>query len=152
MNPYSLIDNALDIFDDNIHAGRENISIDFQIEGAVTGLDRLGNPERGMLSITVEGRAVIDSKVKKMQQLPGTSNRYLSLKINVTKVNGILSTSLPTEIVPLATGIATYAENNGNTIAGQFRRGPSLSKTISKIHQKVGDIIYGTFEVNGDGN
>ena len=151
MDPYKLANKALDIFPDNLHAGRENISIIFEIEGDVTGTGRLGNPIRATTNITVEGAATEIKVGKKEQQLPGTSNKYLPLKINITKVDGTATTSLPATVHPGMIGAATYTQNNGSTMSGQFQVNPSLSKKVVKIHQKVGDIMYGTLEVMGDG-
>lgn len=148
---YSLANSALDALPDNIHLGHENTTIVFEIEGDVTGTDRLGNPIRSSTTITVEGRAVEVKVGGKEQILPGTSNKYLPLKVNVTKVDGVATTTLPTSITPLMTGSATYTQSNGQTMIGEFQRDPSLSKTIGKIHQKVGDIMYGMLEVTGDG-
>lgn len=151
MNIYPIINSSLDILPDNLHSGQENISIVFSIEGDVTDTDRLGNPIRSTTSATVEGRAREEKSGSSRQQLPGTSNNYLPLRINVTKVDGTPTTSLPTTIAPKMAGVATYTQSNGRTVRGQFQVEPSLSKTVTKIHQKVGDIMYGKLEVMGDG-
>lgn len=148
---YGVANHALTLLPDNLHLGQENITIFFQIDGTVTGADDLGNPVRDKTSVTVEGLARIDGDRDEEQQLPGTDNKYLALRVNVTKVDGTATTSLPVAIAPKMVGAATYTQSNSTTIVGQFMVQPSLSKVVSKVHEKVGDIVYGTLEITGDG-
>lgn len=151
MDIYSFIQTGLDIFPDNLYLGNENIKITFPVEGAVTGSDRFGNPIHATTNVIVEGRATRASITEDSQNLPGSSNKYLSLKINVTQVDGDAARALPQTIRPKLAGTAVYTQSNGSTMTGEFRVGPYLSKSVSKIHQKIGDTIYGTLEVSGDG-
>lgn len=151
MNIYDFIQTGLDIFSDNLYLGHENIKITFPVEGAVTGSDRFGNPMHATTNVIVEGRATSASITEGSQTLPGTGNIYLSLKINVTQIDGDAARDLPQTIRPKLAGTAVYTQSNGTTMEGEFRVEPYLSKSVSKIHQKIGDIIYGTLEVSGDG-
>ncbi|MEM9214060.1 MAG: hypothetical protein AAGD25_06900 [Cyanobacteria bacterium P01_F01_bin.150] len=151
INPYSTVKQGLSVFPNNMHLGQENITIVFKVEGAVTGTDRLGNNEREETVVTIKGKATIASVTRQNQELPGTGNRYLPLKVNVTTVNGSATTALPVTIAPKMAVTATYRQSNGRDMVGQFQVQPSLSKSVNEIHAKVGDIIYGMLEVSGDG-
>lgn len=152
MNPYSLIDNALDIFDNNIHAGRENITLTFDKPSGNSGVDADGNARIINTQVVLKGRAKEDGAKGRETVTAGGDSTIFMLRVNLTMVDGIVGGVLPENIRPGDIAIANYIQEGSNqSYVGQFYVKPSASYSIPKIYEKVGAIIFGKFEVTGPG-
>ena len=151
MNPYDLVVPGLDLLDDNIHLGHENITLKFEVPRQSTEVDKSGNPIRVSDTVELKGRAKVDSNASRNEQTTGLDSNYILLRVNITTVDGEPSTTIPSNVLPSDIAIATYNDTESRSYTGQFKVRALPNYSIWKIHSKVGGILVGQFEITGSG-
>lgn len=151
MNPYELATSALDLFDNNIHLGNENITLTFNVPVQSTEVNEAGNPIQVFTMLELKGRAKADSSASSTEQTTGLDSSYMILRVNITTVNGKASTTIPSNVLPSDIAIATYHDTEGRSYKGAFKVRACPTYAIQKINSKVGSILIGQFEVTGSG-